>query len=115
MLKVGNFFKFHVQVAVLSAYPYKFISKSCNAGQDFVIQFGSLCFMLSGLLVLCLSDAQLSTWTSILCAKGLYGLGRGVFEGSCRAVYAQMFTGMYVAINIYMHIIPSCHENMIIF
>jgi hypothetical protein len=25
--------------------------------------------------------------------KGLYGLGRGVFEGSCRAVYAEMFTG----------------------
>ena len=77
----------------MSAYPYKFISKSCNAGQDFVIQFGSLSFMLSGLLVLCLSDAQLGTWTSILCVKGLYGLGRGVFEGSCRAVYAQMFTG----------------------
>ena len=78
---------------MLSAYPYKYISKSFDIGQDLVIQFGSLCFLLSGLVVLCLTNNQLSTWTSILVVKAFYGLGRGVFEGSCRAVYAQMFEG----------------------
>jgi len=80
-------------VAVLSAFPYKYVSKSFDGGQDLVIQFGSLSFLLSGLVVLCLSNDELSTWTDILVVKALYGLGRGVFEGSCRAVYAQMFAG----------------------
>jgi hypothetical protein len=52
-----------------------------------------MAFLLSGAVVWGLSTHQLGTWTNILIAKGLYGLGRGVFEGSCRAVYAGMFTG----------------------
>jgi hypothetical protein len=36
---------------------------------------------------------DLSLWWVVLIIRGLYGLGRGVFEGSCRAVYASMFTG----------------------
>lgn len=58
-----------------------------------VIQFGSLCFLLSGAVVLFVPDQQLGTWQNILVIKGLYGLGRGVFEGSCRAVYAELFVG----------------------
>lgn len=80
-------------VAVLAAYPYAYVSNTVVRGQDWVIQFGSLSFLACGAVVLGLSNAQLGTWQNIFIAKGLYGLGRGVFEGSCRAVYASMFTG----------------------
>eukprot|EP01039_Chlorochromonas_danica_P008352 gene8352-9206_t len=84
---------FSYLIAVLSAFPYAYISNRYIRGQDWVIQFGSLSFMLSGLIVLVLPVSDLGTWPVMLIIKGLYGLGRGVFEGSCRAVYASMFTG----------------------
>jgi hypothetical protein len=80
-------------IAIISAYPYSYVSNTMKRGQDWVIQFGSLAFLTCGLVVLVLNDQQLGTWQNILFAKGLYGLGRGVFEGSCRAVYAKMFSG----------------------
>lgn len=80
-------------VAVISAYPYAYVANRFVRGQDWVIQFGSFCFLLCGVVVIGLSGNQLGNWPVILCVKGLYGLGRGVFEGSCRAVYASMFTG----------------------
>lgn len=80
-------------VAVVAAYPYAYVANNLKQGQDWVIQFGSLSFLATGAVVLGLSNNQLGTWQNILIAKGLYGLGRGVFEGSCRAVYASMFTG----------------------
>jgi hypothetical protein len=80
-------------VAVLSAYPYSYIANRFVKGQDWVIQWGSFCFLLTGVIIIGLSDDQLGQWAVILIVKGLYGLGRGVFEGSCRAVYAAMFTG----------------------
>lgn len=80
-------------VAVVAAYPYAFVSNYFTHGQDWVIQFGSLAFLSCGLIVLGTSSQKLGTWQNILIAKGMYGLGRGVFEGSCRAVYATMFTG----------------------
>jgi hypothetical protein len=80
-------------VAVLSAYPYSWIANRFVKGQDWVIQFGSFAFLLCGVFVLSFNDETLGLWPVILFVKGLYGLGRGVFEGSCRAVYAQMFTG----------------------
>lgn len=80
-------------VAVVAAYPYAFVSSYLTRGQDWVIQFGSLAFLSCGLIVLGTSSQKLGTWQNILVAKGMYGLGRGVFEGSCRAVYAAMFTG----------------------
>lgn len=80
-------------VAVLSAYPYSYIANRFVRGQDWVIQFGSLAFLLCGVFVLALPDSVLGQWAAILFIKGLYGLGRGVFEGSCRAVYAGMFSG----------------------
>lgn len=80
-------------VAVLSAYPYALVSNNVKQGQDWVIQFGSLSFLATGAVVIALTNDQLGTWQNILISKALYGLGRGVFEGSCRAKYASMFTG----------------------
>ncbi len=92
-LSLGFLEAFSYFVAVMSAYPYAYVSNAFPKGQDYVIQFGSTAFLLSGAVVWGLTTRQLGTWTNILIAKGLYGLGRGVFEGSCRAVYAGMFTG----------------------
>jgi hypothetical protein len=57
------------------------------------MQFGSLSFLLTGLVVLVCAPGQLSSWGPALTMRGLYGLGRGVFEGACRAVYADLFQG----------------------
>ena len=92
-VSLGFLEAFSYFVAVVSAYPYAYVANSFVRGQDWVIQFGSVAFMSCGILLLCLSNDQLGTWAFILLAKFLYGLGRGVFEGSCRAVYAKMFTG----------------------
>lgn len=92
-LTLGFLEAFSYLVAVLSAFPYAFVSNRLVRGQDYVIQFGSAAFLLSGAVVWGLTAEQLGTWQNILIAKGLYGLGRGVFEGSCRAVYAGMFSG----------------------
>lgn len=80
-------------VAICTAVPYAFISTYFKRGQDWVFQFGSFSFMMTGVLLLVSTDDELTDWTFLLLAKGFYGLGRGVFEGSCRAIYAEMFTG----------------------
>jgi hypothetical protein len=80
-------------IAVISAYPYAYIARTFKRGQDWVVQFGSLSFLLCGLLLLTMTNNELATWQFILLSKCLYGLGRGVFEGSCRAVYAEAFKG----------------------
>ncbi len=92
-LSLGFLEAFSYLVAVLAAFPYAAVSNAFPKGQDYVIQFGSLSFLLSGAVVWGLTNSQLGTWQNILIVQGLYGLGRGVFEGSCRAVYAGMFTG----------------------
>lgn len=90
---LGFLESFSYFIATVSAYPYAYISNKYENGRHNVIQFGSLAFLLSGVVVLIVDDVKLGTWTLILLLKGLYGLGRGVFEGSCRAVYAELFTG----------------------
>eukprot|EP01031_Cornospumella_fuschlensis_P032235 gene32235-38990_t len=80
-------------VAVISAYPYAYMANHFKRGQDWVIQFGSLAFLSCGVLVLSIPLENLGTWGVMIVVKGMYGLGRGVFEGSCRAVYASMFSG----------------------
>lgn len=73
-VSLGFLEAFSYFVATASAYPYAFISNSFTGGQHIVIQFGSLCFMLTGVVVIFLSNEELSTWTNILIIKGLYGL-----------------------------------------
>lgn len=85
---LGYLEAFSYFVAVVAAYPYAYVSNKFISGQDWVVQFGSLSFLMSGFVVFLLTNKQLGTWQNILIVKGLYGLGRGVFEGSCRAKYA---------------------------
>jgi len=90
---LGYLEAFSYFVAILVAYPYAYISNNVENGRDMVIQFGSMAFLLTGLFVAVLHPDTLGTYAAMFALKGLYGLGRGVFEGSCRAVYAAMFTG----------------------
>jgi hypothetical protein len=90
---IGMLEAFSYLVAAASAYPYAYVSNHMNGGQHWVFQFGSLAFLLSGLLVYMLPDEKLAVWQNILFIRALYGLGRGVFEGACRAVYAELFSG----------------------
>lgn len=92
-VELGFLEAFSYFIAIISAFPYAFVSNKFIQGQDWVIQFGSLAFMSCGIVVFAVSTDTLGQWPFILLLKGLYGLGRGVFEGSCRAVYAKMFTG----------------------
>ena len=62
-----------------------------------VMQFGSLCFMLTGAFVVVLTTEELSSVKYVLILRVLYGLGRGVFEGACRATYAELFAGDHLS------------------
>jgi len=90
---LGYLEAFSYLIAIIVAYPYAYIANNIDNGRDLVIQFGSTAFLLTGLFVLVLNPDTLGTYGVMFLLKGLYGLGRGVFEGSCRAVYASMFTG----------------------
>jgi len=90
---IGLFESFSYLVAIAAAYPYAYVSNNVPDGRHFVMQFGSAAFCMCGVAVFCLSNEQLSVWWVMLIIKGFYGLGRGVFEGSCRAVYADLFSG----------------------
>lgn len=90
---LGYLEAFSYLIAIIVAYPYAYIANNIDNGRDLVIQFGSTAFLLTGLFVLVLNPDTLGTYGVMFSLKGLYGLGRGVFEGSCRAVYASMFTG----------------------
>jgi hypothetical protein len=78
-------------IATASAFPYAYICRNYRNGMHIVMQLGSLAFLLTGLLVMLFTSAELSTWKLIFIVRGLYGLGRGVFEGTCRAAYATYF------------------------
>jgi MFS family permease len=88
---VGIFESLSFIVAVLAAYPYAYISKNFTNGRHWVMQFGSLSFLATGAIVFFLSMDELEKWYIIFAIKTVYGLGRGVFEGSCRAIYAEVF------------------------
>jgi hypothetical protein len=88
---VGLFECLSFIVAVIAAYPYAYISKYFTNGRHWVMQFGSFSFLVTGIGVLALRMDDLEKWYVIFCIKFAYGLGRGVFEGSCRAIYAEVF------------------------
>jgi hypothetical protein len=88
---IGLFEGYSYFVATVSALPYAYICRKYRNGMHIVMQLGSLAFLLSGVLVIAFTAAELSTWKLIFVIRGLYGLGRGVFEGTCRAAYAEFF------------------------
>jgi hypothetical protein len=88
---IGLFEGYSYFIATASAFPYAYICRKYRNGMHVVMQLGSLAFLLSGVLVIAYTAAELSSWRLIFIVRGLYGLGRGVFEGTCRAAYAAFF------------------------
>ena len=97
LLSIGLLEAFSYLVAALSAFPYAYVTNSSAMGGHIVMQFGSFAFMLTGVFVVLLTSKDLSALSTILVISGLYGLGRGVFEGACRATYAELFAGEHLS------------------
>lgn len=93
LLYIGLLESFSYLIAALTAIPFAYISNSTIMGGHYVMQLGSFCFMMTGVLVVLLPTSMLETLKWVLVIRTFYGIGRGVFEGSCRATYAQLFTG----------------------
>lgn len=97
LLSIGLLEAFSYLVAALSAFPYAYVTNSSVMGGHIVMQFGSFAFMLTGVFVVLLPAKELASLSTVLVIRALYGLGRGVFEGACRATYAELFAGEHLS------------------
>lgn len=92
VLYLGLLEAFAYLVSALAAFPYSYFVKRYNA-LTLIMVWGNLSFVLAALFVLCVPVFRLKQWSWLLLLKGLYGAGRGVFEGENRSYYAAMFRG----------------------
>ena len=106
---IGLFECFSYFIACVAAYPYAYVSNNFRNGRHYVMQFGSIAFGLSGIAVAIFSMSELSVWTTMLGIKGLYGLGRGVFEGSCRAGVYVLFNFQFSIFNFHFSSLLSIY------
>jgi hypothetical protein len=104
---LGALSAFSDLVAILTAYPNSYISNNYKNGQNCIIQLSACCFLLCGLTILLGNMQNLANWPAMLFVKSLHGFGRGVFEGFCRAVYAQMFTGKELVAAFSVHTLST--------
>jgi hypothetical protein len=93
MLYIGLLEALSYFFSILTAFPCYYFHKYTSFGHHFAIQFATVSFALTGILILCFSNKQLAQWQNIIPLRCLYGIGRGVIEGICRAVYADLFHG----------------------
>jgi MFS family permease len=77
--------------AVILAWPYARIATSHRNGKWYVMMAGGCCFLYSGLSVLCLSDAQMSSWPFLVSYFIIYGAARSAWESTNKAVVADYF------------------------
>ena len=79
--------------AALLSYPFGYISNmSGGRGKWYVMIFGALCFCLSGLAPLLLSDKELAKWHLIVIYYCAHGAARGCWENTNKAVVAEYFS-----------------------
>lgn len=89
-------------IAALSAPFYAYVSNNFEGGQHYVMQFGSISYLICGILFIYNdrnidSNSPLSIVLLII-LRIFYGFCRGVFEGACRALYAEMWQGSDLSI-----------------
>ena len=78
--------------AVILAWPYARIATTYKEhGKWYVMMTGGLCFLYSGLSVLCLTDEQMSSWPFLVSYFIIYGAGRSAWESTNKAVVADYF------------------------
>lgn len=79
--------------AALLSYPFGYISNmSGGRGKWYVMIFGALCFCLSGLAPLLLTDEELANWYLIVTYYCAHGAARGCWENTNKAVVAEYFS-----------------------
>jgi MFS family permease len=79
--------------AALLSYPFGYISNmSGGRGKWYVMIFGALCFCLSGLGPLILTDEKLANWYLIVTYYCAHGAARGCWENTNKAVVAEYFS-----------------------
>lgn len=61
-------------------------------GKEYVIFIGSLCLLFSGFAFFIVSDESLGTWSNIIPFLIVYGIGRGIWENTNKAVIVDFFT-----------------------
>jgi hypothetical protein len=62
-------------------------------GKPVVMTIGGLGLLFAGAIMLALSDATLGTWNIIVLYLVVYGIGRGTWENTNKAVIADLFKG----------------------
>jgi len=78
--------------AVILAWPYAHIATTYKEhGKWYVMMTGGVCFLYSGLSVLCLSDAQMSSWPFLVSYFIIFGAARSAWESTNKAVVADYF------------------------
>jgi len=61
-------------------------------GKQFVMIAGGLCLTLTGFIFFVVSNETLGTWAAIVPFLMVYGMGRGTWENTNKAVIADFFT-----------------------
>lgn len=79
-------------VGAAAAIPIAKISNIESIGKAPNMIFGCVCLAFGGFICYFLSDALLGTWGWIIFYLFIYGLGRGVFENTNKAVVADIYS-----------------------
>jgi MFS family permease len=79
-----------VATGALIAIPSAWIAN--KYGKELIMSIGGGCMALSGLAFFIFSDSSLGTWKLIVIYLMIYGMGRGTWENTNKAVIADFFT-----------------------
>lgn len=77
--------------AVILSWPYAHMATTMAHGKYYIMLLGGGCFVFGGLSVLCLTDAQMSSWPFLTSYFVIYGAARSAWESTNKAVVAQYF------------------------
>jgi hypothetical protein len=64
---------------------------SMIVGKPIMMTIGAICLAYTGFALLVFSDGMLGTWTNILIYLVIFGIGRGIWENTNKAVIADLY------------------------
>eukprot|EP01038_Epipyxis_sp_PR26KG_P004711 gene4711-6614_t len=79
-------------VAVLASWPFAYISNNFIHGKWFIMVTGGICFIFTGLPVLCIPDNIFGTWLVLIPYFIIHGIGRSVWENINKSIIVDYFT-----------------------
>lgn len=91
---IGIYSALGTLAAVLLAYPFAIVSQySLGRGKWYVMIFGTLCWLFSGLGIVLFDNTFLGRWYILLFYYIIHGAGRCCYENTNKAVIAEYFEG----------------------